>query len=60
MFETAKRVPGLNVFTPKLDVANHPCFNPDVYKQAARVHLPVGATVQPAVQLLRPIFRLCQ
>jgi nitrogen fixation protein NifB len=42
MFETAKRVPGLNVFTPKLDVANHPCFNPDVYKQAARVHLPVA------------------
>ncbi len=42
MFETAKRVRGLNVFAAKLDVANHPCFNPDVYKQAARVHLPVA------------------
>jgi nitrogen fixation protein NifB len=42
MFETRKRPAGLHVFTPKLDVANHPCFNPDVYKQAARVHLPVA------------------
>jgi nitrogen fixation protein NifB len=42
MFETPRRTPGLNVFAPKLDVANHPCFNPDVYKQAARVHLPVA------------------
>ena len=43
MFETARRAHGLQVFAPKLDVTNHPCFNPDVYKQAARVHLPVAA-----------------
>jgi nitrogen fixation protein NifB len=42
MFETARRAHGLHVFTPKLDVTNHPCFNPNVYKQAARVHLPVA------------------
>ena len=50
MFEHARRARGLEVFdpkspakpAPKLDVTNHPCFNPDVYKQAARVHLPVA------------------
>ncbi len=42
MVETATRPHGLRVFAPKLDVTNHPCFNPDVYKQAARVHLPVA------------------
>lgn len=26
----------------KLDLANHPCFNPDVYRKAARIHLPVA------------------
>lgn len=26
----------------KLDLANHPCFNPHVYKNAARIHLPVA------------------
>jgi nitrogen fixation protein NifB len=26
----------------KLDLANHPCFNPDVYRKAARVHVPVA------------------
>lgn len=26
----------------KLDTANHPCFNPDVYRKAARIHLPVA------------------
>jgi nitrogen fixation protein NifB len=26
----------------KLDLTNHPCFNPDVYRKAARIHLPVA------------------
>ncbi len=26
----------------KLDLANHPCFNPEVYRKAARIHLPVA------------------
>jgi nitrogen fixation protein NifB len=26
----------------KLDLANHPCFNVDVYRKAARIHLPVA------------------
>jgi nitrogen fixation protein NifB len=26
----------------KLDLANHPCFNPQVYRNAARIHLPVA------------------
>lgn len=34
-----KRLP---LYSPKLDVNNHPCFNPDVYRQAARIHLPVA------------------
>jgi nitrogen fixation protein NifB len=32
----------LRVRSGKLDVANHPCFNPDVYRKAARIHLPVA------------------
>jgi nitrogen fixation protein NifB len=26
----------------QIDLAYHPCFNPDVYRQAARIHLPVA------------------
>jgi nitrogen fixation protein NifB len=42
MHDTATRLYGLRTDTPKLDVKNHPCFNVDVYKLAARVHLPVA------------------
>jgi nitrogen fixation protein NifB len=37
------RLVSLRSSTPaKLDVKNHPCFNVDVYRRAARVHLPVA------------------
>jgi nitrogen fixation protein NifB len=42
MSDPANRLYALRSLTPKLDVTNHPCFNPDVFKQAARVHLPVA------------------
>jgi nitrogen fixation protein NifB len=42
MSEPANRLYTLRSVTPKLDVTNHPCFNVDVYKKAARVHLPVA------------------
>jgi nitrogen fixation protein NifB len=38
----SRRPRDLRVFAPKLDTTNHPCFNPDVYEQAARIHLPVA------------------
>lgn len=32
----------LSLNESKLDLANHPCFNPEVYRKAARIHLPVA------------------
>jgi nitrogen fixation protein NifB len=32
----------MHMLESKLDLANHPCFNPDVYRKAARIHLPVA------------------
>lgn len=42
MVQPDNRRRDLRVLATKLDVTNHPCFNPDVYRQAARVHLPVA------------------
>ena len=33
----------LRLRSSKLDTANHPCFNPDVHRRNARIHLPVAA-----------------
>jgi nitrogen fixation protein NifB len=38
----ATRRRSLPLSKSKLDLANHPCFNVDVYRKAARVHLPVA------------------
>ncbi len=42
MSDPANRLYSVRSTTAKLDVTNHPCFNKDVYKQSARVHLPVA------------------
>ena len=42
MPDSARRQSSLHMLESKLDLANHPCFNPDVYRQAARIHLPVA------------------
>ena len=43
MADGSSRIVSLRRPAPgKLDLKNHPCFNVDVYRRAARVHLPVA------------------
>ena len=42
MPDPAARRRSLHMLESKLDLTNHPCFNPDVYRKAARIHLPVA------------------
>jgi nitrogen fixation protein NifB len=42
MPDPTRRRRSLRMLESKLDLANHPCFNPDVYRKAARIHLPVA------------------
>ena len=42
MPDSSRRPSSLQMFEAKLDLSNHPCFNPDVYRKAARIHLPVA------------------
>jgi nitrogen fixation protein NifB len=42
MPDPTRRRRSLHMLESKLDLANHPCFNPDVYRKAARIHLPVA------------------
>ncbi len=42
MPESTRRRDSLRKIESKLDLANHPCFNADVYRKAARIHLPVA------------------
>ena len=42
MSDPTRRRRSLRMLDSKLDLTNHPCFNPDVYRKAARIHLPVA------------------
>jgi nitrogen fixation protein NifB len=42
MPDPTRRRRSLRMLDSKLDLTNHPCFNPDVYRKAARIHLPVA------------------
>ncbi len=42
MPDASPRLFSLRLPGPKLDTANHPCFNPDVYRKVGRIHLPVA------------------
>lgn len=42
MREESQRLYRVRRTTSKLDVTHHPCFNPEVYKQSGRIHLPVA------------------